>query len=1286
MQQQKSYLEGGELMPFFCRALYNYEAHDRSALSFRCGDIVEVLTQEPSGLWDGLLRDERGWFPSNYVEVISDDDAVQALIAAGELVAETSIKQPLSISPMVNMSQTVDYQVNQGANEKWLKNDVLGSKKKSFSENTTRERSQTQDHWIPGVRSDGKDGRRSYKMPRDGDEYFSDSDSAGLVLQAIASSVTRTSLGHNASLKPTESKQDIAGPSIIRRPPTPESLEKELHEDGKSHIYYNRTMRTLSKGADDTSSQTITPPQRQKAVNSNIKRSSQYSNDLDRYSRQNPLRTSTMNQVLSKPSSTTYTRLTALANSLPEYTLAERIARSLQHIVAPSLPEGVTKLATTAESVIQAILDNIRMNGFARRPEEDDRLHDLIYDVVAVVRNLLYGLAVPTFQIPQNVLPREVRDSPLLPRSPLKPVQRKVTAALSRLILSARAIQYDSGSSMADILRRLESDAEGLRKDVFAFIRRVQELKHSSKPMPRHKYPKRLRGAFDTQNVGPGLVGAGAAGRWKGFGWISLDEEQAASRRMLGLEVISQLRHALNNHNTEFQSFLHILQTPHQNSGLSAFQSPKAYFIETLPNVIVEQVRLSGQDLVSRVSSFVNTISDIHVARHVDVDGLLQDGTGPYGSTIESAQRLVRKLEAVTQAVNDDTSVFLLTLQSHLSQHYQQRDHAWNRLVTLASALTANMTVLLETLCALFSLGHEQAELSLGNYNESIAWRMSRLSLCHSTNNKDGSDGVEMTGDVPKFFAPYDRNSGTSETFESSKEYDSANNTPPSEDEGPYERECSNITSILSFSKHLPTEISYKRESLTQPNKQVGDEYVNKKPIDAKPWYLRSNHNDKEILIALDNTVKGGTLPALVEQLTTHDNVGSSPQLFFQTNLSSACHIDTSFNRAFLMTFRSFMTVNELIDLLFARFQIQPPPDLKPSELESWKRHKQKLVQLRHHRVINTILTILKDDSILKTEDLHVIKRLKAFISSDAISRVGAANQVSLFERMTRNDNKVPNVVMRSPPPPPLYPKTTKKLKLTDIKPLELARQLTLMESNLYRKIRSMECLQRAREQKAEHTDNITKIIQMSNRIADWVTECILSLDDARKRATIVKYFISVADYCWTLNNFSSMFAITSGLTTQPIHRLKRTWELVGQQSMEQFATCESTIECTKSVFKYRQLMDLVNPPCVPFIGVYLSVLRFNHDGNSDMLPGGLVNFRKRQKAFEVITDLTRWQAQPFNLQPIPAIQTWIQESLSRFNDTKAWSDQFWVLSMELEPREREDEKMARLLLESGFL
>lgn len=70
-------------------------------------------------------------------------------------------------------------------------------------------------------------------------------------------------------------------------------------------------------------------------------------------------------------------------------------------------------------------------------------------------------------------------------------------------------------------------------------------------------------------------------------------------------------------------------------------------------------------------------------------------------------------------------------------------------------------------------------------------------------------------------------------------------------------------------------------------------------------------------------------------------------------------------------------------------------------------------------------------------------------------------------------------------PPPPILPKNPKKLKLLDIDPQELARQLTVMEADLYKKIRPLECLTRSREQSraGKSNDNIGNIIRMANRV-----------------------------------------------------------------------------------------------------------------------------------------------------------------------------------------------------------
>jgi son of sevenless len=69
-----------EYLPtFFCRALYDYQSTEDSSLSFRKGNIIEVLSRHDSGWWNGLLRDKRGWFPSTYVLVLSDEEATSEL-------------------------------------------------------------------------------------------------------------------------------------------------------------------------------------------------------------------------------------------------------------------------------------------------------------------------------------------------------------------------------------------------------------------------------------------------------------------------------------------------------------------------------------------------------------------------------------------------------------------------------------------------------------------------------------------------------------------------------------------------------------------------------------------------------------------------------------------------------------------------------------------------------------------------------------------------------------------------------------------------------------------------------------------------------------------------------------------------------------------------------------------------------------------------------------------------------------------------------------------------------
>lgn len=86
----------GTLSPpsqLYVRALYDYDADDRTSLSFRQGDIIQVITQLESGWWDGIIHGVRGWFPSNYCAVVSppfEDARGVRLAGAGDSEADES--------------------------------------------------------------------------------------------------------------------------------------------------------------------------------------------------------------------------------------------------------------------------------------------------------------------------------------------------------------------------------------------------------------------------------------------------------------------------------------------------------------------------------------------------------------------------------------------------------------------------------------------------------------------------------------------------------------------------------------------------------------------------------------------------------------------------------------------------------------------------------------------------------------------------------------------------------------------------------------------------------------------------------------------------------------------------------------------------------------------------------------------------------------------------------------------------------------------------------------------
>ncbi|XP_022060910.2 ral guanine nucleotide dissociation stimulator-like 1 [Acanthochromis polyacanthus] len=191
-------------------------------------------------------------------------------------------------------------------------------------------------------------------------------------------------------------------------------------------------------------------------------------------------------------------------------------------------------------------------------------------------------------------------------------------------------------------------------------------------------------------------------------------------------------------------------------------------------------------------------------------------------------------------------------------------------------------------------------------------------------------------------------------------------------------------------------------------------------------------------------------------------------------------------------------------------------------------------------------------------------------------------------------------------------------------------------------------------------------------------------------RARIIERWIAIAQDCRQLKNFSSLRAILSALQSNAVYRLKKTWAAVSRESMATFDHLCETFPDENCVLTSREILvedgshpdssatsDSKSPKLcsesrqtslssgiVPYLGTYLTVLTMLDTALTDTVEGGLINFEKRRREFEILSQIRQLQAScsHYNLPVNPHITSWLQAH------TLLTDQESYELSRELEP------------------
>jgi len=254
-------------------------------------------------------------------------------------------------------------------------------------------------------------------------------------------------------------------------------------------------------------------------------------------------------------------------------------------------------------------------------------------------------------------------------------------------------------------------------------------------------------------------------------------------------------------------------------------------------------------------------------------------------------------------------------------------------------------------------------------------------------------------------------------------------------------------------------------------------------------------------------------------------------------------------------------------------------------------------------------------------------------------------------------------ITFDEPPPTPIVPAT---ISIETLDPIELARQLTLIEYDMFKTIAPKELLNLSWQNKDKEilAPNVLKMIRRFNDVSTWIYTCLVTEPNLKKRQTILRKFIRTAEECLKLSNFNAVFEITSGLSNSCIFRLNKTWE--GIRGKDTFHAQQERITSNKGNFKYyKELLHNCSTPCIPYLGVYLSSLTFIEDGNVNVFPeNGYINFFKRRLVADVIKEIMQYQQTPYNLIPVQPIINYFT-TFEKLDQAEAFK-----LSLSVEPRE----------------
>ncbi|NXT64126.1 RGRF1 factor, partial [Chaetops frenatus] len=231
---------------------------------------------------------------------------------------------------------------------------------------------------------------------------------------------------------------------------------------------------------------------------------------------------------------------------------------------------------------------------------------------------------------------------------------------------------------------------------------------------------------------------------------------------------------------------------------------------------------------------------------------------------------------------------------------------------------------------------------------------------------------------------------------------------------------------------------------------------------------------------------------------------------------------------------------------------------------------------------------------------------------------------------------------------------------------LEIAEQLTLLDHLVFKKIPYEEFFGQGwmKLEKNERTPYIMKNTKHFNDVSNLIASEIIRNEEINARVSAIEKWVAVADICRCLHNYNAVLEITSSLNRSAIFRLKKTWLKVSKQTKALIDKLQKLVSSEGRFKNLREALKNCDPPCVPYLGMYLTDLAFIEEGTPNYTEDGLVNFSKMRMISHIIREIRQFQQTSYKIEHQPKVTQYLLDQSCVMDE-----ESLYEASLRIEPK-----------------